>query len=171
MIVSQIAAMSRSRAIGVGNKLPWDLPEDMKYFRDTTRSKIVIMGRKTFESMDSKPLPKRFNIVISRNPPAASTNDPLVQWVSSIEAALELAKKSISTASGKAQWGEEIFIIGGGEIFKESLAQTDRIYLTEIEADFDGDSYFPEFDKNQFKLISKDERIGAVPMAFCVYER
>lgn len=169
MIVSQIAAMSRSRAIGVANKLPWDLPEDMKYFRETTRAKIVIMGRKTFESMDSKPLPKRMNVVISRNP--QPSDNPLVKWVSSIEAALSFAKETISTQAGKAQWGEEIFIIGGGEIFKDSLPQTNRIYLTEIDADFAGDSFFPDFNQKEFKLKSKDVRPGPVPMAFCIYER
>jgi dihydrofolate reductase len=171
LIVSQIAAMSRSRAIGVANKLPWDLPEDMKYFRDTTRSKIVIMGRKTFESMDSKPLPKRFNIVISRSSKSNPEQAPLVQWVTSIEAALELAKQTISTEAGKAQWGEEVFIIGGGEIFKDSLPRTDRIYLTEIDADFSGDSHFPEFSKQEFKLVSEDKRTGPVPLSFCVYQR
>lgn len=148
MIVSLIAAQSTNRIIGINNNLPWDIPEDLNYFKEKTRGKIIIMGRKTFESLP-KMLPKRFHIVISRNPaPSTTQNQDMVVWVNSIEQALATAKNLIP------QWPEEVFIIGGGEIYTQSLAFTDRIYLTQIHKEFNGDAYFPEFDKSKFKLVS-----------------
>lgn len=145
MIVSLIAAQSSNRVIGINNTLPWDIPEDLNYFKEKTRGKIIIMGRKTFESLP-KTLPKRFHIVISRKPKTEVQEN--VIWVDSIEAALSQAKKLIPT------WPEEVFIIGGGEIYTQSIPFTDRIYLTQIHQEFTGDAYFPEFDKNIFKLSS-----------------
>lgn len=145
MIVSLIAAQSTNRVIGINNTLPWDIPEDLNYFKEKTRGKIIIMGRKTFESLP-KTLPKRFHIVISRKP--AASNQENVLWVQSIEQALSEAKKRIPT------WPEEVFIIGGGEIYTQSLPFTDRIYLTQIHQNFTGDAYFPEFDRNTFKLMA-----------------
>lgn len=146
MIISLIAAQSTNRVIGINNSLPWDIPEDLNYFKEKTRGKIIIMGRKTFESLP-KPLPKRFHIVISRTPPASS-NQSMVLWVTSIEQALEAAKKMIP------EWPDEVFIIGGGEIYTQSLTFTNRIYLTQIHKEFTGDAYFPEFDKSTFKLVA-----------------
>lgn len=146
MIVSQIAAQSSNRVIGIHNNLPWNIPEDLNYFKEKTKEKIIIMGRKTFESLP-KMLPKRFHIVISRNPKLEKKENIL--WVNSLESALDQAKKLIPP------WPEEIFIIGGGEIFLQALPCTQRIYLTQIHKEYDGDAFFPEFDKNIFKMVSK----------------
>lgn len=145
MIVSLIAAQSTNRVIGINNTLPWDIPEDLNYFKEKTRGRIIIMGRKTFESLP-KTLPKRFHIVISRKPTPSTQENVL--WVQSIEQALIEAKKLIPA------WPEEVFIIGGGEIYSQSLPFTDRIYLTQIHQNFTGDAYFPEFDRSIFKLIA-----------------
>ncbi len=162
MIVSQIAAMASNRVIGVNNRLPWNIPEDTKFFRETTKKKIIIMGRKTFESLNSKPLPGRFNIVISRN---KNFNCEGAILVSTIEAAIELAK-------GKtAEWGQEVFVIGGAEIYKLALPYTNKIYLTEINKSFEGETKFPEFDKNLFKIIARSERTDPIPYAFVTYQR
>lgn len=146
MIVSLIAAQSSNRVIGMNNALPWDIPEDMNYFKEKTRGKIIIMGRKTFESLP-KLLPKRLHIVISRNT-KNQTQEGLI-WVNSLSVALEEAKKHIPP------WPEEVFVIGGGEIYSQALPFTDRIYLTQIHQNFAGDAYFPEFDRSIFKLLTK----------------
>jgi dihydrofolate reductase len=129
--VSMIAAMSQNYVIGKNNKLPWHIPEDMKHFRDITRGHAVIMGRKTYESM-GKPLPNRINIVISRNTNYSTEGCVVVQ---SLEKAIEEAKRSEA---------EEIFIIGGAEIYQLGLEIADRIYLTIIHQNFDGDTFFPK---------------------------
>ncbi len=146
MIVSQIAAQSSNRVIGIHNNLPWNIPEDLSYFKEKTKEKIIVMGRKTFESLP-KMLPKRFHIIISRNPKMERQENIL--WVNSLESALDQAKKLIPP------WPNEIFIIGGGEIFLQALPYTQRIYLTQIHREYDGDAFFPEFDKNIFKMVSK----------------
>lgn len=146
MIVSLIAAQSTNRVIGINNTLPWDIPEDLNYFKEKTRGKVIIMGRKTFESLP-KLLPKRFHIIISRQSASATVQENVL-WVNSIEQALEAARKLIPS------WPEEVFIIGGGEIYSQSLPFTNRIYLTQIHQEFKGDAYFPEFDKTVFKLVA-----------------
>lgn len=162
MVVSQIAAMSFNRVIGVNNQLPWDIPEDLKFFKDKTKNKIVIMGRKTFESLNSKPLPYRFNIVITRNKNLKVAG---VTVVDSIVSALKIAETKIN------EWGEEIFVIGGAEIYKLALPYTDRIYLTEIQKEFKGDVKFPEFDKKIFKMTEKSDRTEPIPFSFITYDR
>jgi len=162
MIVSQIAAMSRNRVIGIDNKLPWNLPEDLKFFKQMTQKKILIMGRKTFESLPGH-LPGRFHIVISRTEIKAEEDD--VQFVTSFEQALQAAKKMIPP------WSEEVMVIGGAEIYKLALPATDRIYLTEIEKDFSGDTYFPDFSKEIFKLKEKRAGQGEIDYSFCTYSK
>ncbi len=164
MIVSQIAAMAKNRTIGADNDLPWDIPEDMRFFRDTTRGRICIYGRKTYESLGYKPFPKRFNIVISRNPDEVPNKEAVVV-VTSIKEALEVA------ATQTAEWGQEVFICGGGEIYKLALPYTDRIYLTEIDEDYPGQTLFPEFDKKLFKEVSRSERTEPVSFAFVTYQK
>ncbi|REE02071.1 dihydrofolate reductase [Marinoscillum furvescens] len=145
MKISMIAAMGINRTIGKDNDIPWHLPDDFKYFKDTTEGHHVIMGRKNFESLPPrfKPLPNRPNIVITRND---SYDAPGAEVVNSLEEALEIAKKN----------GEpEAFIIGGGEIYKLGLDVAEIIYLTEIDATFNGDTIFPEFDKRQWQEVSR----------------
>lgn len=163
MILSSIAAMAKNRVIGVDGDLPWNIPEDMKFFRDTTKGKIMIMGRKTFESFPA-PLPKRFHIVISRQAEGvAETQD--VAWVTSLEKAIELARKKIG------QYPDEVMVVGGGEIYQQSMNLVDRIYLTVIDKEYKGDTKFPEVDETKFKLVHTSDRKDPIPFQFRTYER
>lgn len=162
MIVSQIAAMAKNRVIGKENKLPWDLPEDLQFFKKMTQKKIMIMGRKTFESLPGH-LPGRFHIVISRSPIMTEETD--VKFVTSLDEALKAAKLMIPP------WNDEVMIIGGAEIYKLAMPVTDRIYLTEIDQDFSGDTYFPDFPKDTFKLKSKSPGNGKIVYNFCTYSK
>lgn len=167
MILSAIAAMAKNRVIGHKNQLPWNLPEDMKFFREKTKGRVLIMGRKTFESL-GKPLPNRFHIVITRQHDYRF-EDPNVQVVHNLKTAIELAH--MLTSKYKAKFGEEVFVCGGGEIYKESLDVVDRIYLTVIEKDFDGDAKFPDFSEDDFSLTHKDERTEPMAFSFRTYSR
>ncbi|MEK6773737.1 MAG: dihydrofolate reductase [Bdellovibrionota bacterium] len=162
MIISQIAAMASNRTIGIENKLPWNLPEDLKFFKQMTQKKIMIMGRKTFESLPGH-LPGRFHIVISRSSIAAEESD--VKFVTTLDEALNLAKKMIPP------WNEEVMIIGGAEIYKLALPVTDRIYLTEIKKEFSGDTFFPDFSKEIFQLKEKRSVQGEIDYSFCTYSK
>jgi dihydrofolate reductase len=140
MIISLIVATSSNNVIGKDNKLPWHLPNDLKYFKNTTWAMPIVMGRKTFESI-GKPLPGRTNIVITRNTGWTAAG---VSVVNSIEEAVQLAA---------AEAVKEIFIIGGAEIFLSLLPRAGRIYLTRIHQDFEGDVFFPVIDEEEWKLI------------------
>ena len=140
MIVSAIVAISRNRVIGRDNQIPWYLPADLKYFKRTTLHHHVLMGRKTFESI-GRPLPKRTNIVVTRNPFWTASN----VWVAnSIEEGLSLAERN-----GE----EECFVIGGGQIYELGMPFFDRIYLTEVDLEADGEIGFPALDAEAWKLI------------------
>ena len=167
MILSSIAAMAKNRVIGVNNKLPWHIPEDFKFFKETTKGHILIMGRKTFESL-GKPLPHRFHIVITRQE-SYRYEDPNVQVVHSLNMALELAH--MLTEKFKAKFGDEVFIAGGGDIYRQAMDIVDKIYLTVIEQEFAGDACFPEFNENDFILTRKDLRQAPIPFSFRTYER
>jgi dihydrofolate reductase len=162
MMLTHVTAMSQNRVIGAANTLPWSLPEDLKFFRDTTKGHIMIMGRKTFDSIGAKPLPQRYHIVITRQD-LVSTN-PLVKYVKTLDEAVEAARPLT------AQWGDEVFIVGGGEIYKQSMNITDRIYLTVIYKDFEGDTHYPEIPAN-FELVAKSDRTEPVPFSFLTYEK
>ncbi len=144
--VSAVVAIGRDRVLGKDNKLIWHIPEDLKRFRNITRGHPVIMGRKTFESILEvlgRPLPERPNIVITRDPgyQPSYKGMPIVEdmiVVSSVEEAIENAK-DLDT--------EEVFVIGGGQIFEAMLPVIDKLYLTLIEDDKEGDSFFPEYEK------------------------
>lgn len=160
MIVSHIAACSQNRVIGHEGKLPWHIPEDLKFFKDKTKGHILIMGRKTFESL-GKALPKRYHIVISRDP---NYTAPDIQVVQSYDQALELAKKEL------VNWGgEEVFVTGGGEIYKQTINQADKIYLTLIHQNYEGDAFYPEVDEKLFKLVERIDRTNPVPFSFLTY--
>jgi dihydrofolate reductase len=161
MSISIIAAMGTNRVIGRGNGLPWNLPADTRFFKETTRGHPVIMGRKTFDTM-GKPLPGRRNIVITRRP---HLEIPGAEVVSSLEAALSLVNVQ----------EEEVFIIGGSEIYEMALAIADRMYLTLIHESFEGDTFFPEFDESDWVVVSRrdreaDER-NPHAFSFLTYER
>ena len=142
MIVSLVAAMSENRVIGRGGKLPWHLPKDLKFFKKLTVDHTVIMGRKTFDEI-KRPLDNRRNVVITRN---HAFQPHGVTVVPSLDEALALGATE-----------EEVFVIGGGTVFRLALPRADRLYLTVVHAQVEGDTWFPEFDKDAWVLES-DER-------------
>ena len=165
MIVSAIAALSKNRVIGKNNDLPWRLPDDMKFFMETTKGHHVIMGRKNYDSLlpKFKPLPNRTNIVITRQ---RDFEAPGCTVLHAIEPALDLARSNSE---------EECFIIGGAEIYKLAMPHTTRLYLTEIDAHIDGDTYFPALNIGDWKETSRthhpaDQR-HAYAFDIVVYDR
>lgn len=166
MILTHVVACSENRVIGTQGGLPWNIPEDMKFFRETTKGHIMIMGRKTFDSFNGRALPNRYHIVITRDPSKQSfpsTDSSPVVFVSSIQEAVEHAKPLTS------KWGDEVFIIGGGEIYKQAMPVTDKIYLTLIHREFPGDTYYPEIDENLFKLTEQRRVESTIPFSFLTY--
>jgi dihydrofolate reductase len=161
-VLSLIAAVARNRVIGKDNQLLWHLPEDMRHFRETTRGKPVIMGRKTWESLpDSfRPLPGRLNIVVSRNP---AYQAPGATLAGSIDDAIRRVGDD----------AREIFVIGGEELYRQAMPRADRLYLTEIEADFAGDAFFPDVPKQDWDEVSRKAQQAASEPAFSfvVYQR
>lgn len=138
VLISLIVAMDRNRLIGRGNALPWHLPADLAHFKAVTMGKPIVMGRKTYESI-GRPLPGRHNIVISRNPEFSA---PGCTVVASVDAAL--------AAAGDV---DEAMVIGGAQLYVELLPRARRIYLTRIDAAFDGDAWFPELDTTAWQEI------------------
>lgn len=165
MMISAIAAMASNRVIGRDGDLPWNLPEDMKFFREKTKGHIMVMGRKTFESFP-KLLPGRLHVIVSRQQGYQPENTHVFH---DIKAALDFCKTTTQQHADK--WGEEVFIIGGGEIYREALPYTDRIYLTEIHREMQGQTKFPEFDKNVFRETHRSSRTGEIPFDFVTYDR
>ncbi|MES2373509.1 MAG: dihydrofolate reductase [Bacteroidota bacterium] len=153
MLISLVVAASTNNVIGKNNQLLWSLPNDMKFFKNTTWAMPVLMGRKTFESL-GKPLPGRLNIVITRQKDWKPEGATIVH-------SLEDAIKAASTADYK-----EAFVIGGGEIFKEAMTVTDKIYMTRVDAELEGDAFFPVIDKAQWQLISEDSRAADAKHAY-----
>jgi dihydrofolate reductase len=159
MTVTLIAAAANNGVIGVNNSLPWRLPADMAFFKAQTLHKPVLMGRKTFESM-GKPLKDRTNVILSRS---MKENPEGCFVVRSVKEALERFAD------------HELMVIGGEEVFRQTLPFADRIILTEIEHEYKGDTFFPPFDRSVWKLVSRtpgvrDEK-NTVPFSFCVYEK
>lgn len=147
MFISIIVALDQQRAIGRNNQLPWHLPADLKYFKNTTMAKPIVMGRKTYESIGHV-LPGRRNIIISRNP---NLRIPGGEVVHSLEQALQLFAQNSSQGSSES----EVFIIGGADIFKQALPIAKRLYITSIKNNFIGDTYFPDWQINNWQEISR----------------
>ena len=163
--ISLIVAYGRNRVIGIDGDLPWHLPDDLRWFKAATIGKPVVMGRKTYDAM-GKALPKRPNIVITRNP-AFRAGDATV--VGGISAALGEAERE-----AKALGATEIMVIGGGEIFTEALRYADRMYLTEVDVTAEGDAFFPEFDETGWREMfceSVSEEEGRPAHCFRILER
>ncbi|RUS46850.1 dihydrofolate reductase [Cohnella sp. AR92] len=160
MTITLIAAVARNGVIGADNKLIWRLPADMKFFKSQTIGKPVLMGRKTFESL-GKPLVDRTNIILSRTLETAPDSCVLVRT----------ADEAIERVGSE----EELMVIGGAEIYRLLIGRADRLVLTEIRQDFEGDAHFPEFDRSDWELVSRTEGVqderNTLPYAFCVYER
>ncbi len=144
MIKSIIVAKAANNVIGNNNDLIWHMPHDMKHFRSTTMGHYIIMGRKTFEAT-KKPLPGRTSIVVTRNKDYKAEGCIIVN---NIQDAFDL---------GKENQQEEVFILGGGEIYKMSMDMADKIYLTEIKETFEGDTYFPEIDYGKWKETKREQ--------------
>lgn len=141
MLIALIAAMAKGRVIGKDSTMPWHLPADLKHFKKITLGKPIIMGRKTFESI-GKPLPDRDNIVLTRN---ANFQADGVTVFADIEAALAHCRDQ-----------PEVMIIGGGHLYEQLLPRANRLYLTFIDTDIEGDTYFPEWDPKDFQEVTRE---------------
>lgn len=165
MKIVLIAAMGRNRVIGADNRLPWHIPEDLKRFKRLTLGHPILMGRKTFQSI-GKPLPGRRNIVISRDP---SFSPEGVDVFRSLDAALAALQSELPE-------GEELYVVGGGEIYRQSIGRADRVHLTVVETEVDGDAYFPELPAGRFVETSREDHQdprgeGHPAYRFVLYEK
>jgi dihydrofolate reductase len=158
--VSVIAALARNRVIGIENRLPWRLPEDLAHFKALTLGHPILMGRKTFESL-GRPLPGRTNIVITRNRDYAPQGCLVAD---SIPAAIALCRDA-----------DEVFFIGGAELYAQVIPLADRLYLTEVDIETAGDAWFPDYDPRAFSEVSRASHTGGkgdpLKFDFVVYER
>jgi dihydrofolate reductase len=144
MTVSIIVAIDQENGIGKDNQLLWHLPNDLKFFKNITSGNTIIMGRKTYDSI-GRPLPNRRNIVISRN------QDLKIEGVEVFE--------NISSALEACKTENEVFIIGGGEIYKQALPFTNKIYLTKVDANCEADIFFPSLNEQEWKIISEEKHL------------
>lgn len=142
MNISMIAAMDKNRVIGADNDMPWHLPDDLKFFKANTVNKPVIMGRKTFESIGSKPLPNRRNLVITRNDAYEANGAEVFH---SAEEALKSCKSEV-----------EIIIMGGGQLYAQMMPFANKLYVTLVDAEVEGDTIFPEWLTDEWQEISKE---------------
>ncbi len=163
-MISAIAAISANdRGLGMRGDLLWNIPEDLKRFRELTRGHPVVMGRKTWESLPEnvRPMPGRTNFVVTRQAGYAATGATVV---TNIETALEIAPL--------APGGEEVFVIGGGEIYAAALPKTDRLYLTLVDGIKEADVFFPEYAEMFTKVIEREEYADHTPpFAYLTLER
>lgn len=164
-MISIISAIGNNNEIGKGNTLLWNLPVDMKHFRETTSSHTVIMGQKTFESI-GRPLPNRKNIVLTLDKNYKHEGVEIYNSIESLE-------ESLKTSLG---FNEEVFVIGGGQIYRIFLEKADRLYITHVNASFpDADAFFPEINELKWKIISenrttKDDK-NIYDCNFSIYEK
>ncbi|WP_156970630.1 dihydrofolate reductase [Andreprevotia chitinilytica] len=158
MRLALISAVGQNGVIGIDNKLPWHLPEDLKRFKALTMGSPMLMGRKTFESLPGL-LPGRRHLVVSRN----------ADW----QAAGAEVFPSIEAAAAACKDVETLFVIGGGEIYRQALPLADALYLTEVALSPEGDAYFPAFDRNDWQETERDEQVSAkgVAFAYVTYQR
>lgn len=152
MKISLIVAMSSNRAIGLANQMPWHLSADLKRFKQLTMGNPILMGRKTFESI-ARPLPGRTNIIVSRNP-AYRPEGCIV--VGTVETAINHA----------CQLADEVFVIGGSTLYEATLPIADTLYITQINRDFNGDTFFPDFDWNRWSEIAREDVVDDPKVSF-----
>lgn len=157
-MISLMVAHDPDYVIGKDNQLPWHIPEDLAYFKKHTIGKGMVMGRNTFESI-GRPLPKRRNIVVTRNKQYKAQG---VDIVHNLEDAIKLAETE----------HEEVMVIGGEQIFREALPIADRLYITQIHRSFPGDTFFPEYGR-EWNLVAESERFDSngIPFTYLIYER
>lgn len=156
MAISMIAAMAKNRVIGKDNSMPWHIPAELKRFKKITLGGTLIMGRKTFESI-GKPLPGRQTIVITRDQNYSAEGCAIAH---SIEEAIAMAPAD-----------KEIFIAGGSQIYEQAFSRIDRMYLTEIDLDIDGDAYLPDFDLSSFQRVEHETIESEPPFTCSTYQR
>jgi dihydrofolate reductase len=161
MTISLLLAMDRNNGIGLGNKMPWRLPADLAYFKALTLGHTIVMGRRTFESVGSKPLPGRRNVVLTRD---SSFRAEGCETAHSLEEALQ-----------RYAGEEELFIVGGGEIYAKSMPYADKLYITVFDHEFEVDTHFPQVNEAEWRIASekpgvRDER-NPYDYVFRVYER
>ncbi|HLY96829.1 MAG: dihydrofolate reductase [Sideroxydans sp.] len=160
MSLSIIVAMARNRTIGVNNTLPWRCPEDLKHFKALTMGHHMIMGRKTFDSI-GKPLPGRTTVVVTRD------RDLKIEGC--------LIAHSLEQAIAACAGNEEVFVVGGADLYRQAIALVNTLYVTEIQQDVEGDAHFPEFDKNAWQETARDVRSQETPQPlnyhFVTYRR
>ena len=159
-MISIIVAVAENGVIGSGNQMPWHISEDLKRFKAITTGHPVVMGRKTFESL-GRPLPNRTNVVITRNPDYKAEG---AEVVGSLEEAVAMFPAS-----------EEVFIIGGGEIYRQSMGIADRLYITRVARDFEGDTVFPDIDESEWRITCREHHQNGEkfphPFTFIDYQR
>ena len=164
--IAIIAAVAENGVIGQDNDMPWRLPSDLKHFKAVTLGKPVVMGRKTFQSI-GRPLPGRPNIVVSRNPDYCAEG---IEVVPSLEAALERAR----ALAAEAGCGE-VMVIGGGNLYAQAMKIADRLYITEVHAQPEGDTRFPDIDKaiwrESARIPGERSQRDSAEVSFIVYER
>ena len=161
MTVSLIWAMADNRVIGIENRLPWKLPADMRWFRQQTLGKPIVMGRLTFESFGARPLPGRRNLIVSRNPDYRAEGAEVFD--------------SLPAALAAAEDDAEVMVIGGASLYAQALPLADRLYLTLVHAKVEGDAYFPDFDMGEWREVERldhaaDEK-NPHPCSFVILER
>jgi len=164
MKVALIVAVSENNVIGRDNQLPWHLPEDLQYFKSVTMGKPILMGRKTYDSI-GRPLPGRANIVITRDPNWTAEG---VIVVNSLEDAMAEGAQACNATES-----DEIMVIGGAQIYRDCLPIADKLYLTKVDAEIEGDAFFPEIDNNQWQKTSEKtpNDLGKYPYRFLILER
>ena len=170
MILSMISAVAENRVIGNKNTLPWHLPADFKYFKETTLNKTIVMGLNTFKSIGEKALPSRKNVILNNDPNYIPPEGCFVAH--SIEELLQMLKDDHSAGSGQKQ---EVFVCGGASVYKQFLPLAQRLYLTYVHASPEGDTYFPEVDLTEWKEIKREDHKAddrnAYDYSFVVLER
>lgn len=171
MILSLIAAIGKNNELGINNQLLWNLPSDLKHFRDTTSGHPVIMGRKTFESI-GRPLPNRKNLVITRD---TTYTAPGIFVAHSLDEALQLVAREQGSKFEEVDEEVEAFVIGGGQLYLEALPRAQRLYLTHVDAELSADTYFPEVSCDEWEEISSESHDADTDHAynyrFAVYKR
>lgn len=160
--INHIVAMAENRVIGRDGGMPWHIPEDFKFFKETTMGHAMIMGRKTWESI-GRALPGRLTIVITRNHDYKVP--PTVVVKSTLEDAVAYCREH------QSQWGAECFIVGGGELYKQSMLRVDRIYLTMIHKSIDGDTFYPEIPASFAKIKEEHHMDSPTPYSFTTWEK
>lgn len=141
-MISLIVAMGKNNEIGLNNEMPWHLPNDLRYFKEKTTGHVIVMGRKTYESI-GKPLPNRKSIVLTRQDIELPTEVEIIRDISEIQQI--------------AQQHEQVFIIGGAEVYRQTITIADELFVTQINESFEADTFFPDINKSEWEIVSSEK--------------